>query len=212
MELRELEYFLAIAKEKNITAAAKSLHLSQPALTRQLKLLESELGTQLVIQGNRRLTLTEDGMMLRKRAEEVMRLLERTQNELRHTNETISGDIYICAGETEGVHFLTRAAKRLRDRFPEVRFHISSGDTGDVIEELDKGMIDFGLIFSPFDGTRYLCLDRILNLTGVTELCFRQFSPEKKAGMNVIWKRYQVMPRAAQAFLKELQSPVEQMN
>ena len=206
-----------------------------------------------------------------------MRLLERTQNELRHTNETISGDIYICAGETEGVHFLTRAAKRLRDRFPEVRFHISSGDTGDVIEELDKGMIDFGLIFSPFDGTRYeslpgkerikaadligkplivprssvsqsidegflglnpdqidiaatysliynasimvsdglgyaLCLDRILNLTGVTELCFRQFSPEKKAGMNVIWKRYQVMPRAAQAFLKELQSPVEQMN
>ena len=98
MELRELEYFLAIAKEENITAAAKSLHLSQPALTRQLKLLESELGTQLVIRGNRRLTLTEDGMMLRKRAEEVMRLLERTQNELRHTNETISGDIYLRWG------------------------------------------------------------------------------------------------------------------
>lgn len=155
MELRTLEYFLAIAQEESITGAANALHMSQPGLTRQLKLLEDELGKQLVIRGNRRLTLTEDGMILRRRAEEIMRLVERTEGEIAHSDDLLSGDVYLCAGETEGVHFLTQAAKRLRDRCPDVRFHISSGDTGDVTEELDKGLIDFGVLFDPIDDTRY---------------------------------------------------------
>lgn len=99
MELRTLEYFLAIAREESITGAANALHMSQPGLTRQLKLLEDELGKQLVIRGNRRLTLTEDGMLLRRRAEEIMRLVERTEGEIAHSDDSLSGDVYLCCPE-----------------------------------------------------------------------------------------------------------------
>ena len=105
MEIRDLEYFLAIAREGSITGAAKSLHLSQPALTRQLRELEDELGKQLIVRGNRGLSLTEDGRLLRKRAEEILSLTERTKGEIMNSDEGISGDVFIGAGETEGVHF-----------------------------------------------------------------------------------------------------------
>ena len=155
MELRDLEYFLAIAREGSITGAAKALHLSQPALTRQRQLLEAELGKPLVHRGARRITLTEDGMLLRRRAEELLRLAERTRAEIMEPDEQLTGDISVCSGETKGLHFLTQAAKRLMARHPDVRLHVSSGDTGDVVEELEKGLIDFGLLFAPIDATRY---------------------------------------------------------
>lgn len=155
MELRVLQYFLAVAREQNVSRAAESLHLSQPTLSRQLRDMEEELGKQLFIRGTRRITLTDEGMILRKRAEEIMDLVKKTEKEIIFTDSSISGDVYIGAGETEGVHFLTEAARLLQQEHPDVRFHIASGDTTDVSDDLDKGLIDFGLIFDPIDKSRY---------------------------------------------------------
>ena len=155
MELRVLQYFLAVAREQNISAAAQSLHLSQPTLSRQLRDMEEELGKQLFIRGSRRITLTDEGMILRKRAEEILDLVKKTETEIAVTDSSISGDVYIGAGETEGVHFLTKAARLLQQDHPDVRFHIASGDTTDVTDDLDKGLIDFGLLFDPVDKSRY---------------------------------------------------------
>lgn len=144
MELRVLRYFLAVAREESICGAAESLHLSQPTLSRQLMDLEAELGKKLFLRGNRHITLTEDGALLRKRAEEILDLVEKTTGELTAEPADLAGDIYIGAGETRGVHLLTQAARRLQEKHPRVHFHISSGDTADVTEKLDKGLIDFG--------------------------------------------------------------------
>ena len=114
MELRVLQYFLAVAREQNISAAAQSLHLTQPTLSRQLKELEEELGKQLMVRGSRKITLTEDGMLLRKRAEEILELVDRTEKEVMQSDEAISGDVYIGTGETDGVRQLARAATRLQ--------------------------------------------------------------------------------------------------
>lgn len=155
MELRDLEYFMTIVREGSLTGAAKALHLSQPGITRSLKALEDELGKQLIIRGSRRVRLTEDGMILRRRAEELLRLADRTKREIASSDDVIAGDIYICAGETRGLRFLTQAAGRLMERHPDVRVHISSGDRTDVTEELEKGLVDFGLLLEPIDATQY---------------------------------------------------------
>lgn len=155
MELRVLQYFLAAAREENISAAADSLFLSQPTLSRQLKKLECELGKTLFIRGSRKITLTEDGLLLRKRAEEIIELVKRTEQEITHTDETISGNIYIGAGETDGLRIIAKAAKQLRDRFPEIYFHIISGDSIDIMDQLDKGLIDFALLLELVDITKY---------------------------------------------------------
>lgn len=147
MELRVLHYFLAIAREESITGAAKALHISQPALSRQMMELEAEIGKPLLNRGSRRITLTEEGRLLRKRAEEILSLVRKTQGELAQTDDDISGDIYICAGETEAVHILAETGQKLRLRYPDVRLHISSGDTLNVYSALDKGIADFGLMF-----------------------------------------------------------------
>lgn len=283
MDIRVLRYFLAVAREESISGAAESLHLSQPTLSRQLSDLEEEIGKTLFIRGSRRITLTEHGTLLRKRAGEIIDLMEKTTKELTASEESIAGDIYIGAGETEAVHYLTRAARRLQERYPEVHFHIASGDTVDVTEHLDKGLIDFGLLFGAVDEKKYssialpsydvwgvimlrddplaqkefvtaadmegkplivsraspesgslfgqvisnnvvgsyslvyngslmvadglgymLCLDKILNVTGDSPLCFRPLMPEIKAHMSVVWKKYQVFSKASQAFLSVL--------
>lgn len=158
MELRVLRYFLAVAREESICKAAEYLHLSQPTLSRQLSDMEKELGKTLFIRGNRRITLTEEGTLLRKRASEILDLVEKTTSELTSPGDSISGDIYIGAGETEGLHFLTQRAKQLQEQHPQICFHISSGDTVDVTEQLDKGLIDFGLLFDPINHSKYSSL------------------------------------------------------
>lgn len=155
MELRVLQYFLAVTREQSISGAAESLHLSQPTLSRQLKDLEDELGKQLFIRGNRKITLTEEGMILRKRAEEVIDLINKTEHEISTTDDVITGDVYIGAGETDAVRYLARAARELQKEYPDVHYHISSGDTTDVLERLDKGLIDFGLLFGTIDTSKY---------------------------------------------------------
>lgn len=158
MELRLLEYFLAVAREQNITAAAETLHISQPALSTQLKAMEKELGKQLLIRGvkgSRKVLLTEEGMILRKRAEEILSLMQRTEEEITGSNETIAGNVFIGTGETEVVRLFAKTAKKLQQKYPDIRYNISSGNAEHVLEYLDKGLIDFGLLFTEIDPQKY---------------------------------------------------------
>lgn len=155
MDIRVLQYFLTVAWEESITKAAETLHMTQPPLSRQLKDLEDELGKQLLIRGSKKVTLTEDGMLLRKRAEEMVDLMEKTKAELASSSENINGEIYIDGGETDAISFLAQAAHNLQQEHPLIRYHIYSGDAGHVTERLDKGLIDFGLLVEPVDITKY---------------------------------------------------------
>ena len=168
MELRVLQYFLAVTQEQSISGAAEFLHLSQPTLSRQLKDMEDELGKQLLIRGNRKVTLTEEGMILRKRAEEIMELVRKTEREISLSDEMIAGDIYIGAGETDGIRLLAQAAQKLQYDYPMIHFHIISGDSTTVTEQLDKGLIDFGLLFGKIDTTKYEFLMSLLKILGVS--------------------------------------------
>ena len=288
MELRVLQYFLAVTREQSISGAAESLHLSQPTLSRQLKDMEEELGKQLFIRSNRKITLTEEGMILRKRAEEIMELVKKTEDEITLSDETIAGDITVGAGETDGVRFLARAAQAIQKDYPLVHFHIVSGDKASVTEDLDRGLIDFGLLLGDIDTSKYehlkvpfhdsfgvlmrrdsplaeketitpedlwdkpliisrqtihdsslhtilgspqerlnvvasynllfngslmvdegmgyaICFDKIINVTGNSNLCFRPLSPKIETDMHIVWKKYQVFTKAAEKFLLQLQ-------
>lgn len=155
MEFRVLQYFLAVTREQSISKAAEALHLSQPTLSRQLRDMEEELGKQLFIRSNRKITLTEEGMILRKRAEEITELMKKAHDEISLSDETVAGNITIGAGETDGIRHLVKAAKALQGEFPLVHFHIISGDKVSVLEELDRGLIDFALLFGEVDSTKY---------------------------------------------------------
>lgn len=298
MELRVLQYFLAVAREQNISAAAESLHLSQPTLSTQLKAMEQELGKQLLIRGgngSRKVTLTEEGMILRKRAEEILELVKKTTDEITYSDTAIAGDIYIGAGETDGIRLFARAAKHLQGKYPDIHFHISSGNALFVLEQLDKGLIDFGLVYGSVDRTKYhsiempvkdvfgvlmrrdsplaekecitpedltklplivsrqeerdgwpllaqidpdisrlniaatytlifnaslmveeglgyaICFDRLINTTGNSRLCFRPLEPQFDTTANVIWKKYQLLSKAADKFLDYLQASFKEI-
>lgn len=286
MEFRVLQYFLAVAREQSISGAAEALHLSQPTLSRQLKDLEEELGKQLFIRGNRKITLTEEGMLLRKRAEEITELIKKTENEISQSEDAIAGDITIGAAEAKSVRFLAQVAKTLQNQYPLIRLHVISGDRSAVMEQLSKGLIDFALLHGSVDPAHFeshpvpyqhiwgilmrrdaplaekesltkedlygqpmiisrqiyqhpdfqeilkkgdqrlnvvatynllyngslmveegmgyaLCFDQLINTTS-SKLCFRPLVPEEKIGMSLIWKRYQIFSKAAQAFLDKV--------
>lgn len=162
MELRVLQYFLAIAREESITKAAEFLHITQPTLSRQIRELEEELGRQLFVRGSRKITLTEEGMLLRKRAEEITALLDKTESEIISAGDAVSGDVFIGCAETEQMRFLIRAAKRMRDDYPDVNFHLFSGNEEIVAERLDKGLVDFALFIGQvsLEKYNYLALPR----------------------------------------------------
>lgn len=290
MELRVLSYFLAVAREQSIVRAAESLHLSQPTLSTQIKALEKELGKQLLIRGTkgtRKVTLTEEGMILRKRAEEILSLVQKTEREISFSEQMIVGDVYIGTGETDAVRFIARAAKELYESYPGIHYHISSGNADFVSEQLDKGLIDFGIVFGNVDHTKYnsielpfrdrwgvlmrrdlplaaketiqpedlwdkpliisnqddskgtltawinkelseleivstynllfnaslmveeglgyaIGLDKIINTSGNTKLCFRPLSPKTEAGMHIVWKKYQVFSKASEKFIEKI--------
>lgn len=155
MEIRVLRYFLAVAREESISGAAEALHISQPTLSRQLMDMEEEFGKKLFIRGNRRITLTEDGMLLRQRAEEILELVDKTEAEITADDEEISGDVYIGAGETEVMRYIAKIAKEIQNDYPNIRYHIFSGNAESVTERLDKGLIDFGLLLDANDNTKY---------------------------------------------------------
>ena len=155
MDIRLMQYYLAVVREGTISAAAEALHVSQPALSRQMKDLEGELGVTLFERGSRRITLTEEGMILRKRAEEMLRLMQLTEAELTQARDTVTGEIHIGAGESHAFHFLSRAAGKLMQEHPGIRVHVVSGDTADLMDQLNNGLLDFALIFSEVDQALY---------------------------------------------------------
>lgn len=291
MELRVLKYFLAVARAESITAAAEILHVTQPTLSKQLKELEDELGTQLFIRGNRRITLTDDGNFLRKRAQEIIDLTEKTENELKESDELISGDIYIGGGETEAIRILAKIIKQITHDHPMIRFHLHSGNANDVMERLDNGLLDFGVVLEPVDLKKYdfqklpatdtwgllmrkdsplaakeairpedllnipllcsnqtlvknelsgwagidfdsmnivttynlifnasimvqegvgyaLCIDKLVNTTGDSNLIFKPLAPSLRVGLDIIWKKYQVFSKASKIFLTTLQDNI----
>ncbi len=294
MELRVLRYFLAVAREQNILRAAESLHLSQPTLSTQIRQLEEELGKQLLIRGtkgSRKIVLTDEGMILRRRAEEILDLVEKTQTEIALSDSVIIGDVYIGAGETDAVRLLARAARELQSVHPGIHYHISSGNAEFVIEQLDKGLIDFGVIFGDADLKKYnalkipvkdtwgvlmrrdsflaakkavtpedllplplilshqvnqqsqfsawlncdmeklnvvatynllfnasilvdeglgyaVGLDKIIYAGENSSLCFRPLDPGVEAEMNIVWKKYQLLSKASEQFLKKLKALV----
>lgn len=155
MELRELRYFLAVAQEQSVTKAAEYLYITQPSLSRQMQNLEKEIGRPLFIRGSRKVTLTETGMLLKKRAEEMIALYEKTEAEISVSPEEVTGEVFIGGGESYSVRTVTRAAHEVQKAYPSVCFNFFSGDAGGVIEKLDKGLIDFGIVVDLPDLSKY---------------------------------------------------------
>lgn len=161
MEIRVLRYFLAIAREESITGAANFLHLTQPTLSRQIRDLEEELGQQLLVRKSHKVVLTKEGMIFRKRAEEIIAMVDKTEKEFRTMENTISGDVYIGGGETIAIKTIAEIIKEIRDEYPAIHFHLYSGNAYDVTERLDKGLLDFGILIQPADIAKY----NYMNLT-----------------------------------------------
>lgn len=288
MDIRVLRYFLAVAREETIIGAANYLHVTQPTLSRQLMDLEEELGKKLFLRGNRRITLTEAGLFLRKRAQEIVELADKTEEEFHAPDEAVSGDIYIGGGETEAMRLVARVARELQIENPHLRYHLHSGNGDDVTERLDKGLLDFGILIEPVDVSKYeflqipakdtwgvlmrrdsplsaqefltaadllnipiiasrqsmlsvdftkwlgydyeqlhvvatynllynaslmvqeglgyaLTLDKLINTSGDSPLCFKPLFPKKEVGLDIVWKKYQVFSRGAERFLQRLQ-------
>ena len=175
MELRVLRYFLAAIREGSILRAAHFLHITQPTLSRQLQDLEEELGQKLLIRTNRSVALTAEGKLLRRRAEDIMEIVRKTEAEFRSMGENIRGDVYIGSGETEAMKLIARIIRELREEYPGIRYHIYSGKTEEVEERVDKGILDFGILIQPINISKYDCIN--LPLKDVWGVIMRKDSP-----------------------------------
>jgi len=290
MEIRVLRYFLSIAREGSITNAANFLHVTQPTLSRQIKELEDELGQKLFVRRSRSMSLTKEGVVFRKRAEEIIAMVDKTAAEFKSMETDIVGDIYIGGGETRGLHLLAQVAKELQEEHPGIHYHLYSGNFQDVTERLDKGLLDFGLLIQPADLSTYesvnlpekdiwgvvmrkdspladrkviqkedlldkplicsrqammaepgnsylewfgeeyknlnvvttfnllynaaimveagigyaLTIDRLVNTSEESAVCFRPLEPKLDAGLSIVWKKYQVFSNAAELFRERL--------
>ena len=174
MEIRELKYFLAVAREQNLSRAAEAAFTTQPNITRQMQKLEKEIGQPLFVRG-RKITLTETGQLLYRRAEEIVELLDRTHAELSAPTTDITGEVYIGGGESYANSVIAGATKAVRTDYPNIRFHFFSGDTIEVAERLDKGLIDFGIMIEPADLSKYEYVR--LPLTDTWGVLMRKDSP-----------------------------------
>ena len=155
MEFRVLKYFLMVAREENITKAAALLHLTQPTLSRQLMQLEAELGVKLFHRSKHSIILTEDGMLLKRRAQEIVSLSDKTVQELSHKEDMLSGEIAIGCGETKNMLFLSEQIRKFRQKYPLVQFSIHSAIADDIKERIEKGILDIGLLMEPVDVGKY---------------------------------------------------------
>ena len=155
MDIRVLRYFLSVCEHGTMSRAAEALHVTQPALSRQIAQLERELGTTLLVRGARRVELTEKGLYLRRRAQEIVDLADQTTSDLAHGEDIVEGDVFIGAGESEGLRVIARHVRAFREKYPGVHFHLHSGNAPDLIERLEHGVDDFSVLMSYPDVDRY---------------------------------------------------------
>ena len=155
MEIRVLKYFLTTIREGNITKAAKYLNLTQPNLSRQINMLERDIGHKLFERKRNNIILTPEGILLKKRAEEIINMVEKTRAEFNFTDKVIAGDIFIGAGETWAMSLVASVMKDVQSDYPHIRYNIYSGNFQDITEKLDKGLLDFGLLIDPADLSKY---------------------------------------------------------
>lgn len=151
MEVRMIKYFLAVAEELNITRAAEKLHIAQPPLSRQLQSLEEELGTQLFIRGKRRLQLTEEGLVLKRRGEQILSLIEKTEEEIREVQNGVSGTLYISSVEGRGPYMAAEWIAEFKKIYPQVSYNIWNGNSDDVVDRVRKGLSDLAILVEPYD-------------------------------------------------------------
>ena len=155
MELRVLNYFLAIAREENFTKAAQQLHITQPTLSRQIAQLEEELGVDLFVRSNHNIILTEDGMILKRRAQEILSLADKTKRDFLHEDENLEGVISIGSGEFLSTRCLTDCIAQFRRKHPLVRYEFYSGNAGNIRDQIERGLLDVGLMSEPIDIRKY---------------------------------------------------------
>ena len=146
MEIRTLRYFLAVAREENMSRAAEQLHVTQPTLSKALKSLEEELGKKLFTRRSFSIALTEEGVLLRNRAEDLVTMADKIEREFLSLDEITGGDIYFGLAESYQIRYLAREIRTFKKAYPNLRYHITSGDTEQVTEKLDKGLLDFAVI------------------------------------------------------------------
>lgn len=159
MEIRVLRYFLEAAREENITRAAIRLHISQPTLSKQLKDLEEELGQKLFVRTNYSIRLTDAGMLLRKRAEDILNMVDKTSEEFQSLEEDAGGDIHIGCAESENIKYLAQCLKPLHVKYPQIHYHLHSGNTEDITGRLESGLFDFAFLVEPPNLSKYNYLE-----------------------------------------------------
>lgn len=159
MEIRTLRYFLAVAREENMTRAAEILHVSQPTLSKALKALEEELGSKLFTRRSFSIRLTDEGMLLRDRAEDLVAMADKIEKEFISLDDISGGDLYFGLAESYQIRYLAREIGRFKAAYPGLNYHITSGDTEQVTEKLDKGLLDFAVICEEPDHSKYESLD-----------------------------------------------------
>ncbi len=155
MELRVLRYFLEVAREGSVTRAAERLHISQPTLSKQLKDLEGELGKRLLVRGSHDVKLTDEGQLLRRRAEDILSMADKTVEEFKSLGEFTGGDVWVGCAESDGIKHLARCYMSLLERYPGLRLHLQSGNSADVTGQLDRGLLDFAVIVHEVDLSKY---------------------------------------------------------
>lgn len=155
MELRVLNYFLVIAREENFARAAEQLHVTQPTLSRQIADLEAELGVKLFYRSNHNIILTEDGTLLKRRAQEILSLADRTKRDFLSKGENLEGTIAIGCGEFLSTRILTDCIAAFRRKYPAVRYELYSGDAGNIKDSIERGLLDIGLMAEPIDMRKY---------------------------------------------------------
>ncbi|MDO4976977.1 MAG: LysR family transcriptional regulator [Eubacteriales bacterium] len=159
MDIKTLRYFLAVAREENMTRAAELIHVTQPTLSKQLKGLEEELGKQLFIRHAFHIELTEEGQLLRKRAEDLVTMADKITNEFAAMDDVTGGDIYFGLAESYQIRLLAREIRHFKTMYPNLRYHITSGGTEQVLERLDKGILDFAILVETPDYKKYNVLE-----------------------------------------------------
>lgn len=193
MELRVLNYFLAIAREENFTKAARQLHVTQPTLSRQIAELEQELGVKLFVRSNHSIILTEDGMILKRRAQEILSLADKTKRDFLQKDESLSGTISIGSGEFRSTEYLAKIIKEFHNKHPHVKYEIYSGNANNIRDYIERGLLDIGLMSGPIDMKKYSFVNMPINEQWgilVPNNCplskKTSISPEDLDGMSII--------------------------